>query len=278
MIIARTILETKNYLKSHCTKTIGFVPTMGALHNGHIELVKRAVNENEISVCSVFVNPTQFNNPDDLKKYPRTLEADLLLLEAAGCDLVFAPSAEEMYGQNPILKLDFGDLEHIMEGEFRPGHFNGVGIVVSKLFHIVNPTKAYFGQKDIQQVAVINRLINDLSFDLEMVVCETIRENDGLAMSSRNRRLSDDARKLAPKIYESLLLGKKLLKEGSTPELAFSKIKEYYDNIEEIELEYYKITSAESLAELSNFDPKNKTALILAAYLDGVRLIDNLIF
>lgn len=278
MIIARTILETKNYLKSHSTKTIGFVPTMGALHNGHIELIKRAVNENEISVCSVFVNPTQFNNPDDLKKYPRTLEADLLLLEAAGCDLVFVPSAEEMYSQNPILKLDFGDLEHIMEGEFRPGHFNGVGIVVSKLFHIVNPTKAYFGQKDIQQVAVINRLINDLSFDLEMVVCETIRENDGLAMSSRNRRLSDDARKLAPKIYESLLLGKKLLQEGNTPELAFSKIKEYYDNIEEIELEYYKITSAESLAELGNFDKKNKTALILAAYLDGVRLIDNLIF
>lgn len=200
MHIFNTISETQQYLKAQqrAGKTIGFVPTMGALHAGHISLIERAKTENDLAVCSIFVNPTQFNNSDDLKKYPRTLERDCEMLRPVGCDVVFAPSAEEMYPSLPQLKMDFGTLETIMEGKFRPGHFNGVGIVVSKLFNIVKPDKAYFGLKDLQQVAVIRRMVQELSFDLEIIPCPTLRETDGLAMSSRNTRLSPEARALAP--------------------------------------------------------------------------------
>jgi pantoate--beta-alanine ligase len=200
------------------------------------------------------------------------------MLEEAGCDIVFAPSAEEMYQTLPLLKLNFGYLEEIMEGKFRPGHFNGVGIVVAKLFNIVKPTRAYFGQKDIQQVAVINRLIKDLSFDLQMVVCETIRENDGLAMSSRNRRLSPKARELAPKIFESLKLGEQLLLDDLSMETVKAKILEYYQQYPEFEVEYCEITNFETLESITEYDEKNKTAIIIAAHLGGVRLIDNYIF
>jgi pantoate--beta-alanine ligase len=278
MKIFTTVRDLRLYLSSIQNKSIGFVPTMGALHTGHINLVKRAISENEISVCSVFVNPTQFNNPEDLKKYPRTLEADAAMLSEAGCHVLFAPTEEEMYPSLPKLKFDFGNLEHIMEGEFRPGHFNGVGIVVSKLFNMVQPTKAYFGQKDIQQVAVINRLINDLSFQTELVVCNTIRETDGLAMSSRNRRLSENARKVAPLIYESLVLGKKLLTEGLSPKETKVKIEAFFAKNSNFKLEYYQITDFETLEPIDTIDASKQTAIILAAFLDGVRLIDNLVF
>lgn len=278
MKIFDTIIDTQNYLKSNLEKTIGFVPTMGALHEGHIALIKKSTVENDLTVCSIFVNPTQFNNPEDLKKYPRTLEEDCKMLDEAGCDIVFAPSAEEMYPTLPQLKLNFGYLEEIMEGKFRPGHFNGVGIVVAKLFNIVKPTRAYFGQKDIQQVAVINRLIKDLSFDLQMVVCDTIRENDGLAMSSRNRRLSAEARALAPKIFESLKLGEQLLLEGNSIEIVKNEIIDFYKNYPAFELEYYEITNFETLESTTEYNQKNKTAIIIAAHLGGVRLIDNYIF
>jgi pantoate--beta-alanine ligase len=278
MKVFDTINETENHLKSFQNKSIGFVPTMGALHEGHIALIKKSVAKNDLTVCSIFVNPTQFNNPEDLKKYPRTLDEDCKMLEEAGCDVVFAPTAEEMYPNLPQIKLNFGYLEEIMEGKFRPGHFNGVGIVVAKLFHIVKPNKTYFGQKDIQQVAVINRLIKDLSFDLEMIVCDTIRENDGLAMSSRNRRLSNEARDLAPKIYESLKLGEKLLLAGESTESVKSKVSEFFLNYPEFELEYYEITDFESLESISEHSPKRRTAIIIAAHLGGVRLIDNHIF
>ena len=278
MKIIDNIVETQNYLKSQNGKSIGFVPTMGALHQGHIELIKRSKAENEITVCSIFVNPTQFNNPEDLKKYPRTLEEDCKLLAEVDCDVVFAPSAEEMYPEQPKLRIDFGALETIMEGKFRPGHFNGVGIVVGKLFNIVKPSKAYFGQKDIQQVAVIHRLVKDLSFDLKLVVCETIREKDGLAMSSRNRRLSREARAVAPTIYGSMVLGKKLLIEGNSPFIVKNKIQDYYNLHPEFTLEYYEIADFETLEALDEYKINKKTALIVAAHLDGVRLIDNYVF
>lgn len=278
MKIFSSIIDTQKYLKSHGQLSVGFVPTMGALHDGHMALVRRSKGENALTVCSIFVNPTQFNNSDDLKKYPRTLEDDCRMLEKEGCDVVFAPSAEEMYPSLPNLKIDFGSLETIMEGKFRPGHFNGVGIVVAKLFNIIKPTQAYFGQKDIQQVAVIHRLINDLSFDVKLVVCETIRENDGLAMSSRNRRLSSSDRDLAPLIYRSLILGKERLIQGDTALEVKNKISEFYKEYPAFELEYYEIADFETLESISQLNPKRKTAIILAAHLGGVRLIDNYVF
>lgn len=275
MKVFESIIETQNYIKSH---SVGFVPTMGALHEGHISLIRRAKKENELTVASIFVNPTQFNNPDDLARYPRTLETDLARLEEAGCDVVFVPSVQEMYSEPAVLKMDFGRLEQILEGAFRPGHFNGVGLVVSKLFHVVKPQRAYFGQKDIQQCAVINRLVNDLSFGIELVFCETVREADGLAMSSRNVRLSPEKRKAAPFIYQSLLRGKELLLTGLSPAEAERIIAAGYKEHPDFDLEYYEIVAFSDLERIARYDASMKTAIVVAAHLDGVRLIDNLIF
>lgn len=280
MKVINTIQELKAALKAHRLKdqSIGFVPTMGALHPGHISLIDRARAENEVVVCSIFVNPTQFDNPDDLKKYPRTLEADCALLEPAGCDYVFAPSAEEMYPTLPKLTFDFGNLEHVMEGKFRDGHFNGVGIVVSKLFHIVNPDRAYFGQKDLQQVAVLRRMVNDLSFDLELIPCPTLREKDGLAMSSRNTRLSAEARKIAPQLHAALQKAKDLLIQGKTAEETQKEIDLFFKNIPEFRLEYFEIADFDDLEAIEKMNTEGKTAICTGAYLDGVRLIDNIVF
>ena len=275
MKVFESIIETQNYIKSH---SVGFVPTMGALHEGHISLIRRAKKENELTVASIFVNPTQFNNPDDLARYPRTLETDLARLEEAGCDVVFVPSVQEMYPEPAVLKMDFGRLEQILEGAFRPGHFNGVGLVVSKLFHVVKPQRAYFGQKDIQQCAVINRLVNDLSFGIELVFCETVREADGLAMSSRNVRLSPEKRKAASFIYQSLLRGKELLLTGLSPAEAERIIAAGYKEHPDFDLEYYEIVAFSDLERIARYDASLKTAIVVAAHLDGVRLIDNLIF
>lgn len=278
MLTFETIKEAQAYLSKIGNKTLGFVPTMGALHTGHIALIERAKAENDLVACSIFVNPTQFNNPEDLKKYPRTLEADLAMLQAAGCDYVFAPLAADMYPSLPSLKFDFGNLEKILEGEFRPGHFNGVGIVVSKLFHIIKPNKAYFGQKDIQQVAVINSLINDLSFDIELVVCDTVREYSGLAKSSRNRRLSATGSEKAANIYKSLNLGKNLLQEGKSISETKQAITKFYSELLDFRLEYYEIVSFENLENLNIYDKSKKSAIVIAAFLEEVRLIDNIVF
>ena len=275
MIVFETVLETQNHVKS---RAVGFVPTMGALHEGHLSLVRRAKAENDMAVASIFVNPTQFNNPDDLAKYPRTLEADLDQLEKAGCDVVFVPSVKEMYPAPTVLKMDFGRLEQILEGAFRPGHFNGVGIVVSKLFHIVRPQRAYFGQKYIQQCAVINRLVNDLSFGIDLVFCETVRETDGLAMSSRNVRLDAGKRKAAPFIYRSLLQGKELLLQGTPPDAVEQQAAALYRAHLDFELEYYQVVAFSTLEKIPVYEPARKTAIVVAAHLGGVRLIDNLIF
>ncbi|MFT5885132.1 MAG: pantoate--beta-alanine ligase [Arcticibacterium sp.] len=280
MKVFHTISETRDFLKAKRREglSIGFVPTMGALHEGHVSLIYRARRENDIVLCSIFVNPTQFGNPEDLKIYPRSLETDATLLEKADCDVIFAPSSEEMYVSLPELKLDFGNLEHVMEGRFRPGHFNGVGTVVSKLFHIVNPHRAYFGLKDLQQVAVLNRLVKDLSFDLELIPCPIVREKDGLAMSSRNTRLSPKARGLASQINKSLQVAKKALEEGLTAEASKEKVAEHFKSFPEFELEYLEISDFENLEPLSAKNSSGKTAICIASYLDNVRLIDNIVF
>ncbi len=205
MIFCQTKNELQNALKAQGTNPIiGFVPTMGALHEGHLSLVRQAKRESEIVVVSIFVNPIQFNNSDDLQKYPRDLDRDLDLLKEVGCDIVFAPSEAEMYPENPTESYAFGDLETVMEGAFRPGHFNGVAIVVKRLFDLIKPTAAYFGEKDFQQLAIIRALTEKENLSVEIVGCPIIREKDGLAMSSRNVRLSAEDRRIAPQIYKTL--------------------------------------------------------------------------
>ncbi len=258
--------------------TLGLVPTMGALHDGHLELVKRSVSENALTVVSIFVNPLQFNNPDDLIKYPRTLDADRAMLENAGCDLVFAPSAEEMYAQPPRLKLDFGELERVMEGAFRPGHFSGVGIVVARLFNMVQPDRAYFGQKDLQQIAVVRRLIEDFAFPVELVACATVREADGLAMSSRNRRLGPEERALAPLISHTLNGAKDRLLANQSKAAVKQFAREQFARHPEFGLEYFEIADASSLQLVDRRQPEGQTALCVAVKLGEVRLIDNIVF
>jgi pantoate--beta-alanine ligase len=278
MQIFHTISTLQNFLKSQRLHghSVGFVPTMGALHKGHLSLIETSKSQNSITVCSIFVNPTQFNNAHDLAVYPRTLETDCEMLASVGCDAVFAPSAEEMYPNLPNLKFDFGDLERVMEGQFRPGHFNGVGIVVSKLFNIVQPDAAYFGQKDLQQCAVINRLVKDLSFSLQLNICPTLRETDGLAMSSRNRNLTSEQRSNAPAIYKALQGASDILKSGESSEKAKTYVSKQFSAVEGIELEYFEISNFDTLQPINAF-LEGKTALCIAAFMGKTRLIDNVI-
>ena len=250
---------------------------MGALHAGHLTLVDACKAQNDLTVCSIFVNPTQFNNPDDLARYPHTLEADCKLLEEAGCDLVFAPSVAEIYPTNPLMKLNFGELETVLEGAFRPGHFNGVGIVVSKLFNIIQPDRAYFGQKDLQQVAVVKRLIRDLGFQLELVRMPIVREEDGLAMSSRNRNLSPAERQEAPVLFQALTQAQDVLRNDGTPETAKTAVEHYLQNHPAFRLEYFEIANADTLQPVEQLQAPGATALCIAAHLGKTRLIDNLI-
>ncbi len=278
MQILYSINTLQDYLKTirKKGKSIGFVPTMGALHRGHLSLIEASKADNDLTICSIFINPTQFNNPQDLAVYPRTLEADYEMLESARCDVVFAPSAHDMYLTLPNLKFDFGDLERVMEGKFRPGHFNGVGIVVSKLFNIIQPDSAYFGQKDLQQCAIINRLVKDLSYSLKLNICPTQRETDGLAMSSRNRNLTPEQRKNAPEIYKALQYAVDLLKDKKSVNLIKGFITSYLDNIEGLEVEYFEISDFETLQPVNEL-LEGKTALCIAAFMGKTRLIDNVI-
>ena len=260
------------------TQSIGLVPTMGALHAGHIALVEQARTQTDVVVSTIFVNPAQFNNPDDLARYPRTLEADCAMLEAAGCDLVFAPAVEEIYAEPPTIRFSFGDLETVMEGAFRPGHFHGVGLVVSKLFNIVQPHRAFFGQKDLQQVAVIRRLIRDLNFPIDLVRCATVREADGLAMSSRNRLLSETEREQAPAIFTALTLAQDLLREGQSTSQAKASVTGFFNSRPGFRLEYVEIADADTLMPANEVLAPGQTAICIAAYLGTTRLIDNLVF
>ncbi len=274
-----TITETRNYLSEFLAngKSIGFVPTMGALHAGHLSLISRSKSENDLTVCSIFVNPTQFNNKEDLQNYPRTMARDAVVLREAGCDLLFAPSATEMYpeGESAGLALDFGKLDKVMEGKFRPGHFSGVATIVDKLLAIVKPTRAYFGKKDFQQLTIIRHMVKTLDIPVEIVASEIVREPDGLAMSSRNMRLTIAERNIAPKIYQ--VLAKLKEKSGKVPvpelrEWAMKKIRE----VPEFRLDYLEIGDNESLQPVSNWSHKSRAMAFIAVFLGDVRLIDNI--
>lgn len=253
-------------------KSIGLLPTMGALHEGHLSLAKRAKEENDVFICSVFVNPIQFNNKEDLEKYPRDLEADVALLDGIGCDVVFAPSAEEVYAEEPTEKYSFGALEQVLEGPQRPGHFNGVATIVHKLFKWARPDRAYFGEKDYQQIAIVKDLVRQFSIPVQIVECPIYRDADGLATSSRNRRLSAKARKIAPKIHEILLKSATLAKD-----MSYSQIKSYVEGEfamrKDFELEYFEVVDAKTLQPIRR-PSENGAVGCVAVWLDGVRLID----
>ena len=257
-------------------KRIGFVPTMGALHEGHLQLLRASARENDVTICSVFVNPTQFNNASDYKLYPRTLEQDISLLQTVGCDYLFAPSAEDIYPQQSLLQFSFGELEAVMEGAHRPGHFNGVATIVSKLFNIVQPHKAYFGQKDLQQVAIVRQLVQALSFDLELVCHPTVREADGLAMSSRNKRLSAPQRQLATQLYKALQLARQDLKHKPVAVIK-SEVAHFLQHVGELELEYFEVVEPLTLQPVADVAGMEEVALCLAAFVGEVRLIDNML-
>ncbi len=254
-------------------KTIGFVPTMGALHAGHLSLVKISVEQCDMTIASVFVNPIQFNNPKDLEKYPRTFDADSKMLEEAGCDVIFYPSVEEMYPTEAVEEFDFGQLETVMEGAFRPGHFNGVAVVVKRLFEIVNPDKAYIGKKDFQQLAIVKALVKQIQFPVEIIGMETVREPDGLAMSSRNMRLSPDERTKAVEISKVL----KFIQENKSRYSPLLLEAQAIDRLSKnFKVEYIQIVDGHSLQPISSWNQTDYPVVCAAAFLGEVRLIDNL--
>ncbi|MCX6267711.1 MAG: pantoate--beta-alanine ligase [Bacteroidetes bacterium] len=273
------IAETADYLEIQREKDlmIGFVPTMGALHEGHLALIKRSLQENDITVCSIFVNPIQFNNNNDLANYPRTLSQDLKMLESCGCDVVFFPDTAEMYpdGETISFGLNFGTLDKVLEGQFRPGHFNGVAIVVKKLFDIVQPTHAYFGKKDFQQLAIIKHMVYAMGIPVEIIPCETIREVDGLAMSSRNTRLSPAERKLASGIYQTLLNVREKIGKTPVPELKEWAVKKIEEN-DGFRVEYFEIVDQESLMPMEDWTSRDRAVALVAVFVGDVRLIDNI--
>lgn len=279
MKVFEKIVDTTAFLVSHklMVNSVGLVPTMGALHEGHLELMRRAKKENDLLVVSIFVNPIQFNNPSDLDKYPRDLNKDKALLEDIGCDVLFAPEVTEMYPGEVTKSYDFGDLEKVMEGAFRSGHFNGVAVVVEKLFDIVKPTRAYFGEKDFQQLAIIQKMVEIEKLDVKISPCPTIRETDGLAMSSRNERLTKDERKIAPFIRQTLTEAKKKSSTLTPDEIRLFVENRFADQTE-FELEYFEIADDKTLKPVINWTESQGIVGFIAAYLGKVRLIDNIRF
>ena len=277
MKIVKGINELKGYLvdSKRNGKRIGLVPTMGALHKGHLSLVERCVRENDICVVSVFVNPTQFNDKHDLETYPRTLEADCALLESAGCDFVFAPSVEEMYPEPDTRTFDFGTVMQVMEGAKRPGHFNGVAQVVSKLFYIVEPDNAYFGEKDFQQIAVIRAMVKQLQIPVQINACPIVREADGLALSSRNTRLTPALRQKAPLIARTLQESKALSATKSVREV-IDYVVNTLNADPDLEVEYYEIVDGDSLVSIQDWKDTSYAVGCVTVYCGEVRLIDNI--
>lgn len=253
---------------------------MGALHEGHLDLIRASKEGSDTTVCSIFVNPTQFNNQEDLEKYPRTESEDLEKLEKSGCDIVFIPSIHEIYPVSSvgIVSFDFGESASILEGQYRPGHFNGVGLVVSKLFNIVKPDKAYFGQKDLQQFHIINKLVHSLSFPIELICVPTRRENDGLAMSSRNLRIDLEKRPMANLFYKALVEARAKLDSGMTVAKVKSHVYKTFDSHSSLRLEYFEIIDKDSFQVMTGPVKKGSTALVIAGYLDNIRLIDNVLY
>ena len=272
--LKKDLLSEIDLLKT-AGKKIGFIPTMGALHAGHIALVSQSVTQNDITIVSIFVNPTQFNNKTDLDKYPRSLEKDAELLRQAGCNLIFAPKADEIYNEDELdgcFTFDFAGLDKVMEGKFRPGHFNGVVQIVSKLFKLVQPDKAYFGEKDFQQLAIIQHMVKMLGFEVEIIDCPIVREESGLAMSSRNERLTLDQRKKAVEISKVLFESRNFAAQLSPLELTkwvIDKINE----VPELEVEYYEIVNSSTLQTINAWT--EPAVGCIAVFCGEVRLIDN---
>ena len=277
MKIINTINELSAELDAYraAGKSIALVPTMGALHRGHSSLVERAVAENDIVVVSIFVNPTQFNDKNDLKNYPRTLEADCALLEGVGATIAFAPSVEEMYPEPDTREFSFAPLDTVMEGACRPGHFNGVAQIVSKLFYAVEPHKAYFGEKDFQQLAIIRQMVRDLALAVEIVGCPIVREADGLAMSSRNTLLTAEERERALAISRTLFASLNVAKEKS---LAATKafVEDAINAVPGLELEYFQIVDGNTLQQIGEWSDSDYAVGCIALFCGKIRLIDNI--
>jgi len=277
MIICKTVGEVKDSeekLTSLGSK-IGFVPTMGALHQGHISLIEQSKKMCDITVCSIFVNPTQFNDKNDLARYPRTPEADIKMLEDAGCDILFMPSVEEIYPETDTRIFDFGPIDKVLDGAHRPGHFNGVGQVVSRLFEIVKPDKAFFGLKDYQQVLVIKKMVEQLHLEVEIVACDILREPDGLAMSSRNTLLNKEERKAASLIPKIMQEAKVLSKTMPLQEVKSKLLAEVSTN-PLLKADYIEFCDADTLQSVSEIKPGQKIICLTAIFSGKIRLIDNL--
>ena len=278
MILVKKILQLQEHIRffRNAQKQIGFVPTMGALHEGHITLIEKAKQENDCCVCSIFINPTQFNNPNDLLLYPVTLESDIDQCEKAGCDILFLPAVPEMYppGEIPV-HYELGYLETILEGEYRPGHFQGVCMIVDKLLAAVTPDTLYLGRKDYQQCMVIKKMMVERNYSTALQICETVREPDGLAMSSRNRRLNPKDRETAAKISACLLMMKEQFPGGNLQEIK-KRATIFLENYG-YTVDYTEIADAETLSVLSGVNENRKAVALVAAYLNGIRLIDNML-
>ena len=276
------IFTEKLTLKTHLSKlkaqnkTIGFIPTMGALHKGHLSLIKKAQKKNDIVVVSIFVNPTQFNKVEDLINYPKTLENDIQLLKSVACNILFHPSVKEVYGKNTVSeKFNFDGLEHEMEGKYRDGHFDGVGTVVKTLFEIVNPDKAYFGQKDFQQLQIIKKMVKQNRLPLKVKGCKIFREKNGLAMSSRNARLSKEHRAAATFIYKTLKKTKKRFQTKSVNEIC-DWVTNQFKNHPLLQLEYFTIADEKTLKTIEIKESDKKYRAFIAVFAGEIRLIDNI--
>ena len=279
MQVFYNIIDILFYLNSKRKdkKSIGIIPTMGALHGGHISLLWESKKENDLSIVTIFVNPIQFTNTIDLELYPKDLQKDSEYLEKSGCDILFAPSVTDMYRCEVKTTMTFGRLDSVLEGASRPGHFSGVGIILAKLFNIIQPTKAYFGSKDLQQVAVVKQLVKDLSFQTTIVSCPIIRESDGLAMSSRNQRISFENRTEVAKIFKSLTMANHFLK-SNTVQQTKNMVNEFFHGNSILKLEYFEIIDSESFLEIENIAESSNISLCMAIYCKDVRLIDNITF
>ena len=277
MQIIRRNVDLKNVVDGlkKSGATIGFVPTMGALHIGHLSLIKRAKLENAVVICSIFVNPNQFNDKTDLENYPRTEKEDCELLKENNCDFVFMPSVLEVYPEKDERQFNFGDLDKILEGKSRPGHFNGVAQVVSRLFELVNPDSAFFGLKDYQQVLVVKSMVKALNLKVKIVPCDILREPDGLAFSSRNRLLSQEQRKLASAVPQFLQKAKGLVKQYD-PQALKEIIQNEIENHPDIKLDYFEICDKHNLSNASSWNNPESILFLIAVYIGKVRLIDNI--
>ena len=278
MKVISSVYQLIAFLANHPNKgSLGFIPTMGALHKGHASLIKKSLSQNSLSICSIFVNPTQFNNKKDFNNYPNRLDKDLKLLKKIGCDVVFTPSKEAIYPNGvPSKEFDFGLLDKVMEGARRPGHFNGVAMVVSRLFEIIRPQRAYFGEKDFQQLAIIKSLTAQKFKSIEIIPCNTLREKDGLAMSSRNLLLDKRYRAAAPRIYQRLLAVQERAKNVSVYELQ-SWVENAFKNDDDLVLEYFEIADAKSLKKSDNWSDFPKHVACVAVFAGTTRLIDNIL-